>query len=122
MNTSEAEKIREKTQRCLWYVAYESQVHGIMGRSIQNKLSAVTWLFVKNYLPNPFEDLYTLKTFMTDLKKRDPSAIPMQGSCDTAVVVPYSDVRGPRKMGWFNVQGNSSGGILVYDAQCRMRV
>ena len=76
MITTDAEKVREKTLRCLWYVAYESQVHGVMGRSIQNKLSAVTWLFAKNYLPNPFEELYTLKTFMTDFKKRDPAAIP----------------------------------------------
>ena len=65
----------EKARRTLFYVSYEVQHQGILSRSVRQKLSGIAWMFVKNYLPNPFNEMPALTYFMRHLTDREPKSI-----------------------------------------------
>jgi len=65
------ETMKLRTQRFLWYFAYERSEHKLKARSICNDRAAVCWMHLWEQRGNPFAGLEAVDNFLTDMEKID---------------------------------------------------
>jgi len=70
------ESPRERTDKFLWYFAYERSQHNLKASSIRSKRSAIRWFHLQERHENPFKDLEAVDQWLADLKKVDGPSEP----------------------------------------------
>ena len=65
------ETIKQRTEKFLWYFAYERSEHKLKARSIRSKRSAIRWMHLRERKGNPFKDLEAVDSFLSDMEKID---------------------------------------------------
>ena len=83
----DCDTMSEKARRTLFYVAYEVQHQGLLGRSVRQKLSGIGWMFVKNFLPNPFGEMPALAYFFRHLASKEPKPSPKLPVCPSLLEI-----------------------------------
>jgi len=78
--------VQERTEKFLWYFAYERTMHGLKASSIRSKRSAIRWFHLQERHQNPFKDLEAVDQWLTDLGKID-------GPSEPKIPVPVSLLR-----------------------------
>ena len=80
------ESVQSRTEKLLWYFAYERIEHKLKADSIKSKRSAIRWFHLKERRQNPFKDLEAVDQWLSDLKKLD-------GPGEPKIPVPVSLLR-----------------------------
>ena len=70
------ESAKERSDKLLWYFAYERAVHNLKARSIRSKRAAIRWFHLKERHNNPFSGLEIVDNWLSDLEKIDGPSEP----------------------------------------------
>ena len=62
--------------QAIYFAASEVKLYGLAASSLRSKFSAVRWMHVRDFHPDPFKDLATLTSWLSDYEKRSPPANP----------------------------------------------
>ena len=65
------ETMKLRTQKFLWYFAYERSEHKLKARSIRSKRAAIRWMHLREQRGNPFAGLEAVDNFLSDMEKID---------------------------------------------------
>ena len=60
------------SKQAVYFAAAEVKLYGPSPGALQSKFSAIRWMHVRDYHPDPFKDMATLTAWLSDYAKRSP--------------------------------------------------
>ena len=64
------------SEQAVYFAAAEVKLYGLSPGALRSKFSAIRWMHVRDYHPDPFKDMATLAAWLSDYAKRSPPPQP----------------------------------------------